>query len=211
MIDRTQEEMGMNGLIVDSLSSALKRGLSGLDHVPTFIRSMLERQAWRKRYVCSTKQIVEFDSFMEFLAASPPEGLQIKYEDLWQLCDQHPEVQAMLNRVSKGIQGERKALNPTNLTNNIQEVKAPAGTSRAAGLRKLRKYSQDRPDVAEIYAKVLAGEISVNKALVNTGLRRARKSIPVSSVEIIAQKLIEHLTPDELKRLIELIDADLHP
>ena len=52
-------------------------------------------------------------------------------------------------------QGERTDLNP-NLLYNVQEVQPPTGNTRASGIRKLRKYAQERPDVAEAFEKVLA-------------------------------------------------------
>lgn len=67
-------------------------------------------------------------------------------------------MQAMLDEAVKGKQGERTDINP-NLLYNIQEVKTPTGTSRTAGLRKLRKYADERPEVAEAYAKVLSDDL----------------------------------------------------
>ena len=63
----------------------------------------------------------------------------------------------MLDEAVKGKQGERTDLkldSDSNLLYNIQEVdgKAPTGTSRAAGLRKLRKlrkHAANNPEVAK--------------------------------------------------------------
>jgi hypothetical protein len=55
---------------------------------------------------------------------------------------------------------------------NVQLDKPPSGNTRASGLRKLQKYAQERPDVAEVFEKVLTGEVSVNKPLLDTGLRK---------------------------------------
>ncbi len=111
----------------------------------------------------------------------------------------------MLDQAAQGKQGERTDLKP-NLLYNVQEVQVPTGNSRAAGLRKLRKYAEGKPEVADIYQKVLSGEISVNKALLQTGLRKApAKAIPPNpSVEELAA-IIKGLSSSDRRRLIELI------
>lgn len=98
-------ELNKNGFVVDALASSLATGLSTLENIPVFIKVMLERQAWKKRYVSVIHQIVEFDSFMEFLEAKPPEGLHAKYQDLWHLCRDCPDIQAMLDEAVKGKHG----------------------------------------------------------------------------------------------------------
>lgn len=93
-------------------------------------------------------------SFVEFLEAHPPEGLNAKYEDLWRLCNDHPHIQAMLDETVKGKQGQRNDLG-SNLVYNVHDVDRPAGNSRAAGLRKLRKYAEEHPDATNLYDQAL--------------------------------------------------------
>jgi len=78
-------------------------------------------------------------------------------------------------------QGRRTDLVDSNLLyankNDIQEVKAPTGTSKTAFLRRLRK---DRPD---IHARVLAGELSPNAGMIEAGFRNKRSSRKLTIVE----------------------------
>lgn len=152
-----------NGHAVSTLGSSLSLGLVGINGVPDLIKVILEKQAWRKRFVAATRQVVEFDSFMAFLDAYQPEGLHAKYEDLKRLCHERVDVQDLLEQAVKGDVG-----NPTfgskPIVSNIHNSDRPAGTTRAAGLRKLRKYADERPEVAEVYAKVLSVE---NRRLTN--------------------------------------------
>jgi hypothetical protein len=143
-------ELNKNGSIFDALASSLMTGLPDLRNIPTLIKVILEKQAWKKRYVSVIHQIVEFDSFLEFLEAKPPEGLDAKFDDLWQLCRDYPDIQAMLDQAVQGKQGERTDLK-SNLVYNVHEVDRPAGNTRACGLRKLRKYAEENPKVAEVY------------------------------------------------------------
>ncbi len=84
-----------------------------------------------------------------------PEGLHAKFDDLWQLCRDHPDIQAMLDEAVRGKQG-RPSKPKEETVYNINSLSRPVGTSRASGIRKLRKYAQERPDVAEAFEKVLA-------------------------------------------------------
>ncbi len=197
-------ELNENGSIINSLASSLTTGLPGLQNIPIFIRSMLVRGAWKKRYVSVIHQIVEFDTFLQFLEAKPPEGLHAKFDDLWQLCRDYPDVQAMLDEAVQGKRGGDRRSEDFNVDN--VNIERPAGNSRAYGLRKLRKYAEENPEVADIYQKALSGEISVHKALLQTGLRKApAKAIPPNpSVEELAA-IIKGWSSSDRRRLIELI------
>ncbi len=174
-------DLNKNGWVVNGLVESLATGLSDLENILVFIKVMLERQAWKKRYVSAIHQIVEFDSFIEFLEAKPPEGLHVKYQTLWQVCHGRPDLQAMLDEVTEGKQG-RPTRQEQEKMDNVHLLQTPSRNTRAAGLRKLRKYAQERPDVAEVYKKVLFGKISVNQALLDTGLEKtAEKTIPVDT------------------------------
>jgi hypothetical protein len=63
------------------------------------------------------------------------------------LCRDDPEALDAIDRVTQGKQGAR-----TDIVDNVHEVERPAGNSRDAALRRLRK---DRPD---LHAQVLSGE-----------------------------------------------------
>jgi hypothetical protein len=106
---------------------------------------------------------------MELVEAKPAEGLGATYQNIRNLCQHCPTTLDLLDKAVKGKQGQRTDLKP-NLVNNVHEVERPPGTSQQAGLRKLRKHSEGREDVAEAYKRVLAGEISVNKALANNSV-----------------------------------------
>ncbi len=80
--------------------------------------------------------------------------MHAKFDDLWQVCRDHPDIQAMLDEAAKGKEG--RPSKPKETVYNVHDIDRPSGNSRASGLRKLRKYAQERPDVAEAFEKVLA-------------------------------------------------------
>ena len=88
------------------------------------------------------------------------------------------EALDLLDQAMKGRQGER-----TDLVDIINEVR-PNGTSRDQALRRLRK---DRPD---LHAKVLAGELSAHRAMVEAGFRHRPTALELGgSLREIAKML----------------------
>lgn len=78
---------------------------------------------------------------------------------------------------------------------------APTGTSREAGLRRLRK---DRPD---LHAEVLAGALSTHAAMVKAGFRRRALTVPVDTPENMARALRRNLPPEAVTELAKLLTA----
>jgi hypothetical protein len=94
------------------------------------------------------------------------------------------EIVDLLDQAMKGKQGQRN-----DILYNIQEVRAPTGTSKDATLRRLRK---DRPD---LHQQVIAGELSANAAALEAGFRRPSVQItdadPATAAVRIREKLGE--------------------
>jgi hypothetical protein len=94
----------------------------------------------------------------------------------------------------------------TNVNSNNSDVNIrlrPTGNSAAAAHRRLRK---DRPD---LHARVLAGELSANAAMIEAGFRkRAVRKTPTPFERIL--KLLPTLTPIECRQLIEAASAKLN-
>lgn len=80
--------------------------------------------------------------------------------------------------------------------------KDAGGTSREAGLRRLRK---DRPD---LHIEVVAGRLSTHAAMVRAGFRKRKISIPVGAPADTAKALRRNLEPDQIAELVQLLTAD---
>ena len=97
---------------------------------------------------------------------------------------------------------------------NVQFMqKAPTGNSAAAGLRKLRRYADseslcqqigiEQANVTEQYGKTLRGEKSVNRALIDCGLRKKQvKSLWIGDPAVMAQRIIDGMGRDKAAELI---------
>ena len=86
--------------------------------------------------------------------------------------------------------------------NDIQDYKAPTGTSAAAALRRLRK---DRPD---IHGRVLAGELSPPAGMIEAGFREkapSRKLAPFDRLRFAIERLKDQLTSAERAELRKML------
>lgn len=83
-----------------------------------------------------------------------------------------------------------------------EKFKRPSGTSRQAGLRQLRKHNP------ELHAKVLAGELSINAALIQAGLRTKQITVFVNP-QRAAGILRKAFSEEEFIELVVLLIASL--
>jgi len=174
---------------------------------PGLLRTILEEELWRERLVLETEKTVKFERFIDFVQATPPEGLGADFETLWQLCSGDP---LLLDLLDKAVLRERGAPEKAERVDNsskedsihIEKLGRPSGTSRQAGLRKLRKHNP------ELHAKVVAGDMSINSALLEAGLRS--KQITVFVDPRRAAKVIKKAFDEEqLAELIALLMVSL--
>ena len=187
-----------NANLVEALGSSLRSGDHGLKAVPGLVKRVLAEDAWRS-FVTQRGEFVEYDRFEEFVGTPPLKGLGASLDLVRTLVRDDPVALDLFDQATKGQAGRR-----TDLLDNIQEVEvvAPSGTSREAGLRRLRK---DRPD---LHAEVLAGTLSTHAAMVKAGFRRRSMTVPMDSPESAAKALRRNLDPDQIKRLAALLAAD---
>ncbi len=188
-----QAEKRARGTLVEALSSALERGGSGLANAPELLRRLLADESWRS-FVTQRGELVEYDHFAEFIVTPPLKGLGTTVALVKRVVADVPETVDLLDRALQRPPS-RHALD------NIQGT-APSGTSREAGLRRLRK---DRPD---LHDEVLAGRLSTHAAMVKAGFRRKMVTVPVDTPENTAKALRRNLAPEAVAELARLLTVD---
>ncbi|MFJ9633748.1 hypothetical protein ACIRU8_39250 [Streptomyces sp. NPDC101175] len=187
-----------NANLVEALGSSLRSGDHGLKAVPGLVKRVLAEEAWRS-FLTQRGELVEYDRFEEFVATPPLKGLGASIDLVRTLVRDDPVALDLFDQATRGQAGRR-----TDLLDNIQEVGvlAPSGTSREAGLRRLRK---DRPD---LHAEVLTGALSTHAAMVKAGFRKRKISIPVTTPQDAAKALRRNLEPEQIKELAKLLAVD---
>lgn len=219
----TPGQLRARATMINALSASLDNGASGLASVPGLLRQVLQDQAWR-HFTTMRDEDVRHDSFSAFITTPPLKGLGASEELIRRLVADDIALLDLLDR-----QLARPAGRPTgralpldappappsqndhgqeivdNIHNSDIPDARPDGTSRTAGLRKLRKHAP------HLLPQVTAGQMSVNKALIEAGLRERTVTVPVSAPEKAAQALRRHLPPDQLARLAKLLSAPERP
>ena len=149
--------------LVRSLAAMMKQGEAGLSHVPKLVTQIIKTDAWRER-VTALGHPAAFAHFEQFVTTAPLAGLGVSMGFLRDMCRIDAVALDALDQVMQGRQGQR-----TDLGNNVPEVEGrPEGNTRAKALRRLRAH---RPD---LHARVLAGELSAHRAMVDAGFRREK-------------------------------------
>lgn len=158
--------------IITLLRSALVEGVTELNSVPELLQPILEEELWQEQILPDTGEVVTMNSFVDFIKTPPPAGLGTNFETLWQLCSHNPLLLDLLDRAVQRPAGSpeksQRLVGQKIIVDNIHnsdKIERPTGTSKQAGLRQLRKKNP------ELHAKVLAGELTVNAAMVQAGLR----------------------------------------
>lgn len=183
------------GSLIDALSSALDHGGHGLSNAPTLLRRLLAEESWRE-FETSRGEVVHHERFVDFVTTVPLKGLGTTLDLVRRIVKDEPETLDLLDRaVQNPHGGDRSKLD------NIQLASHPSGTSREAGLRRLRK---DRPD---LHAEVLAGRLSTHAAMVQAGFRRKAVTVPVDKPENAARALMRSFSPEARAEIARLITA----
>ncbi|MGI4788441.1 MAG: hypothetical protein ACRYFS_06270 [Janthinobacterium lividum] len=195
-----QQRLRRNGIKVDSLYRTV-RDSQAVELVPQLVRQIIADNMWREHTYDKTNQTFRFDKFQTFVEKHPPDGLGTKVEVLFKLCLEDATVIEMIDKALETV-GEAK-------DGNEPQIKRPAvSSSRQAGLRRLRQYSEQNDEVAKLRQAVLAGEMSVNAALVAAGLRKPRITIPKDLTKA-TQALKRIYNHEEIQQLIKsMSDTD---
>lgn len=199
-----------NAALVEALGSALREGEHGLKHGPTLLVRVLREESWRS-FVTQRGERVDHERFEQFVTTLPLKGLGASMTLIRKMLESIEDVgeravaQDLLDAALKrGHGGDRRSeLSEFKLDNiKLESLAAPTGTSREAGLRRLRK---DRPD---LHAEVLAGHLTAHAAMVQAGFRRKSVTVPVDKPENTARALRRNLEPDAVAELARLLAAD---
>jgi hypothetical protein len=160
--------------------------------VPGLLKRILAEERWRMRVIQQSGEIVEFNSFTEFVTTPPLEGLGANMDLIRRICRGDTETVDLLDAAVKGQQGKR-----TDLVYNIHEVtERPSGTSLSSALRRLRK---ERPD---LHQRVLSdNEFSANAAMVEAGFRTKTITIPIDPKRA-AKSIKKHFSEDQIEDLV---------
>jgi hypothetical protein len=179
-----------NAVLVDALSSALRRGGNALAAVPDLLIRILEEESWQE-FVTQRGERVSHQRFADFVIAPPLRGLGGKPEQVREMIQFKPRALDLFDRAMQRSVGRPKTRD--NVTNSKDSNLR--GTSKDYALRRLRK------DSPHLHAEVIAGTISAHAAMVQAGFRPNTFTIRADSAESVAATLKRRLPPEMLAEI----------
>lgn len=186
-----------NAVLVDALSSALRRGGNALGSVPDLLKRVLEEESWR-HFTTQRGEDVRHNRFAAFVTTPPLQGLGADIDLVRRIVRDDKAALDLLDRAVQNPVGR-----PSETLDNVQDF--PSGNSEAAALRRLRK------DAPELHARVLADELSAHAAMVQAGYRPKTFTVRATDPDSIARTLKRHMHPDDLRSLAELLLREANP
>ena len=129
--------------------------------------------------VGNQERTVTYETFEQYLK----KWCQFTLDELRDLFCRDIEITNLLDIACQQKDGNPSGNNQHGTFDDIQGSSAPTGTSKEAGLRRLRR---DRPD---LHQQVLDGEKSVNAAMVEAGFRKPSITLQLTEPALAAQKI----------------------
>lgn len=187
--------------MTESLAHALFEGEHGLNNAPLLIKRIIEEGHWRKRYIDRLKKVVEFENFVDFVTSDPLPGLGANVSLLRRICADDLAARDALETALAGKPGNPTGANQyTQRGIGLNQSNSSPKRDRAGNhILALKRHHPER------HKRVIAGEITVHQACVETGIFPRRVSVNLQSPESAAKTLIKHTDPEFLDRVMEEI------
>lgn len=186
----TVDPLAANAVLVDALSSALRRGGSALGNVPALLKRLLTEESWRD-FTTQRGEHVHHERFAEFVVTPPLRGLGADVALIRRIVGSDREATDRLDQALQNPHGGDRGK-----SNNV--TLAPAGNASDQALRRLRK------DAPALHADVLAGRLSPHAAMVKAGLRPRTFTVRADP-RSAAATLRRNLTAEQLAELAQLL------
>jgi hypothetical protein len=185
--------------ITQSLSKAVAWGSEFMNTVPGLLKQVLEREMWKRRYVVRTGQIVEFESFTQYIIQPPLEGLGTEPYKLLAMLRDAPD----LSRQVAGLLNRETSLTPANGTGQQRAGKAPKdveGASRAYTALRLKQEGH-----SELADQVSEGRVTVSDARRKLGWKAEKVAVRTDDPGSAATTLERYMRPEALHELALLL------
>lgn len=182
---------------VEDAYRLLQGNKDGLGNIPGVLRQLISLKVW-EGYDWRGKE-VRFTTFREFVETPPPEGLGTTVEELVSFCKKYPEIADLVDQT---VQEQTPAYRPPERGYNVPPLRKARGNSFQRSLRRLRNMAETNDNAAKLREKVLRGEMSASRALIELGTRKKRYAIEATP-EALAVFAKKHLKPAQVKKLIE--------
>lgn len=172
-----------------------------LKDVPHILSNVIKRASWKRwRWIGNefTASTIE-----EYVSRHPPKGLGASVDLVRRLLVEHPDALEEFEQALRGDKAQALDAQAPDLKGRGQHGK-PRGAKNCTMFRDDASYAlarlrRDRPD---LHARVLAGEISANAAMVLAGFRKPKPSRKLGPLDRI-RAILPKLSAEEIRILRE--------
>ena len=167
------------GTLCRSATEALRDATGGLRNFPALLKKIIRTKAWERREVSG--RIIELRNLRELITEMPLRGWGEDPDKIMAIIRDDAEALSAYREAMKH-QGER-----VDLRDNVTEVHGDGrGNARAYSLAVVQREC-DKATVD----KVMKGEITPHRALVNAGLRQVRQVYLPRDPKKAAEKVLQ--------------------
>lgn len=198
----TEESHDAGWRLIAAAASSLTHGSQRLQTFIDALRRIITEETWRS-YTHPSGQHHTFTRLGEFIEHQ--HGLNADTRQVRNLVRDELDLLGKLDAEIAGDHGGDRHSDSFKTDNMSLEAGSSAssdyGTSRAYRLRRLER------DAPEHYQRVLTGELSVNRAMIESGLQKPKPSIPQGThIDDVAAALHRRYSTAELDQLRKLLD-----
>jgi len=193
----TDHHLRANGHLVDDLGGVARHGGSALADGPALLRRVLEEGAWRE-FVTQRGDHVKYTRFSEFVQTAPLKGLGADLTLIERIAGTDPDLRLLLRAARARNRGRPVA-------NEIGSDSDPIKSRDDNASKVLAALARDDP---QRYEQVRSGELTINAAAVQAGIRPRRISVRPEDPHSTARALRRHMSPESVIQLRELLAAD---
>jgi len=170
------------GTLCQSATQALRSAKGGLRNFPALLKKIIRTKAWERREVSG--RIIELRNLRELITEMPLRGWGEDPDKIMAIIRDDAEALSAYNREMHQHGGDRKsdAIKP----DNVRLDRPDRGNARAYSLAVVQREC-DKATVA----KVMKGEITPHRALVNAGLRQVRQVYLPRDPKKAAEKVLQ--------------------
>ena len=114
-------------------------------------------------------------------------------------CKKYPEIADLIDQTVQEQKPEYRS------TSNLHARKRSTGTSYQRSLRQLRMLALEDAKAKKLREQVLNGEITVNTALKDLGMKKTRYGIE-ATVDSIVQFAKKRLSKSQIKKIVKILE-----
>lgn len=180
------------GQIAVTTVQCFTRADGSLASFPGLLKRVIQEKVWERRI--HNGHLIELPNLRALITEKPIRGWGQNPDKIQAVIQDDAEALALFREAMVNGPGQPKMTEAKSISDNITNTLIDRGTSKAYTVSRLKR---DRPDLFE---KVVAGELSANKAAIEAGFRR--KPTTIEQIKTLWSKA----TPDEQAEFIQYLE-----